>query len=1412
MALESATYIDELVSTNPLASDNVSQGDNHLRLIKSVLQSSFPSVDMAVNAIHASDSAPAVAITAGLIWFDTSANLLKIRNEANDAWVTLAVSPVTSNSVDINAGTVDGAIIGGSSAAAGTFTTLTANTSLTMAEDATIIFEGATDDAYETTLTVVDPTADRTVSLPNATDTLVGLATTDTLTNKTLTTPTITSPVVNTGISGTAVLDSDTMSGASATTVATSESIKAYVDSQVTAQDLDVISDSGTIDIDLDSESLTVAGGSGLNTSATGSTLTVAGDDATTSAKGVASFSSDNFSVSSGAVTIKDAGVANAELANMAANTVKVRNANSSGVPSDLALATTEILIGDGTGFTAAALSGDVTMANTGAVTIASGAVENSMLADMAANTVKVRDANSSGAPSDKAVADTQVLIGDGTGFTAAALSSDVTMTNAGVVTIADNAVSLAKMAGLARGKIIYGDASGDPAALAVGSANYVLTSDGTDISWAAATTGDITAVNVTSPITGGGSSGDVTIAIQDASTSAKGAASFSSDNFAASSGAITIKDAGVANAELANMAANTVKVRDANSSGVPSDKAVADTQILIGDGTGFTAAALSGDVTMANTGAVTIAANSVDGTMIALGSDAQGDVMYYNGTNWARLGYGTDGHFLKTQGASANPVWAAGAGGGATDINGLSDALVENNSIWLGSDPSGTTDTASNNVAVGTTALDAVTTADETVAIGYNALTAATTGTANTAVGSAALAALTTGSQNTSVGKNSSDAITEGDNNTAIGDGALSATTTADDNTALGVQTLKLNTTGATNTAVGRSALFENTTGANNVAVGYQALDANTTATQNVAIGNGALGANTTVSELTAVGHEAANAANGALGICAIGYKAATDTTGNYATAVGYQALFTNTTGANNTALGWSALRLSTDSANNTGLGYNALTVNTTGANNTAVGSSALDANTTGSNLVALGHGALGANLSASYNVAVGVQCGDALTTGDGNVMMGYNTGTTATTSTQTVLIGYEAGDAITTASHNTGIGGAALGACTTGGSNTAVGYLAGGAITGATNNVAVGAYCLDAMTGGGNNVAVGYSAMGAIVTGSNNVAMGQTALSAHTSGNQNVAVGQDALTANTIGSENTAIGALALSSTTTAGARVAVGYKASEDLTSGAGTTAVGYQALNANTTGGSNAAVGYNALLVDTTGASNTAIGHDSGKTITTGSHNTAIGRQALGKDSAAVTGGTNTALGSGTGNDVTSGANNTFLGYNSGDANSPSGSVTTGSNQFCLGDNDISDLFCADTSISSSDERDKADITDFTHGLSFVKQLRPVTYKWDKRSWYAGENPTSADILAAVPDGSRKKSRVNLGLLAQEVQTLEQEIGYGNSKEDRLVTSLTDDEVNMGLKYERIVPILVNAIKELSDEIDSLKAQL
>ena len=141
-----------------------------------------------------------------------------------------------------------------------------------------IVFEGATADAHETTLVVTDPTADRTITLPNLTGTVSLITATETLTNKTLTSPTLTSAVLNTAVSGSAVLDEDNMASNSATQVATQQSIKAYVDSQVTAEDLDITSDSGTIAIDLDSETLTIAGGTGIDTTGSGNTITIAID------------------------------------------------------------------------------------------------------------------------------------------------------------------------------------------------------------------------------------------------------------------------------------------------------------------------------------------------------------------------------------------------------------------------------------------------------------------------------------------------------------------------------------------------------------------------------------------------------------------------------------------------------------------------------------------------------------------------------------------------------------------------------------------------------------------------------------------------------------------------------------------------------------------------------------------------------------------------------------------------------------------------------------------------------------------------------------------------------------------------------------------------------------------------------
>ena len=79
---------------------------------------------------------------------------------------------------------------------------------------------------------------------------------------------------------------------------------------------ISIDADSGTTNaVDL-GDTLQVTGGEGIDTSVSGDTLTIAGEDASTSNKGVASFASADFSVSSGAVSIKSGGVSNAQLAN----------------------------------------------------------------------------------------------------------------------------------------------------------------------------------------------------------------------------------------------------------------------------------------------------------------------------------------------------------------------------------------------------------------------------------------------------------------------------------------------------------------------------------------------------------------------------------------------------------------------------------------------------------------------------------------------------------------------------------------------------------------------------------------------------------------------------------------------------------------------------------------------------------------------------------------------------------------------------------------------------------------------------------------------------------------------------------------------------------------------------------------
>ena len=203
----------------------------------------------------------------------------------------------------------------------------------------------------------------------------------------------MTSPVLNTGVSGSAILDSDSMSGASATTLSSSESIKAYVDAQVTASDLDFQGDSGgALSIDLDSETLDIEGGTGIDTSGSSNTLTVAIDSTVTTLTGSQTLT--NKTLASPVLNTGVSGTAVKDEDNMSSDSAThlatqqsikayvdaqiatedtIAELNDTDVSSE---ASGNILVHDGSNsWDNKAVSGDATLASTGAITIAADAV-----------------------------------------------------------------------------------------------------------------------------------------------------------------------------------------------------------------------------------------------------------------------------------------------------------------------------------------------------------------------------------------------------------------------------------------------------------------------------------------------------------------------------------------------------------------------------------------------------------------------------------------------------------------------------------------------------------------------------------------------------------------------------------------------------------------------------------------------------------------------------------------------------------------------------------------------------------------------------------------------------------------------------------------------------------------------------
>ena len=214
---------------------------------------------------------------------DNGTNSATLVGPASTADVTITLpaetgTVLTTASSIANSNLANSTVTIGSSAVAlgSSVTTLTGITSLT--SDAVVAKANGfrVIDNTDTTKQVafdasgIATSTTRTLTVPNASDTLVLLGESQTLTNKTLT-----SAVLNTAISGSAFLDEDNFASNSATKVASQQSIKAYVDAQITAEDLDVTADSGSIAIDLDSEALNIEGGTNITTAATGNKVTI---------------------------------------------------------------------------------------------------------------------------------------------------------------------------------------------------------------------------------------------------------------------------------------------------------------------------------------------------------------------------------------------------------------------------------------------------------------------------------------------------------------------------------------------------------------------------------------------------------------------------------------------------------------------------------------------------------------------------------------------------------------------------------------------------------------------------------------------------------------------------------------------------------------------------------------------------------------------------------------------------------------------------------------------------------------------------------------------------------------------------------------------------------------------------------
>jgi hypothetical protein len=319
-----------------------------------------------------------------------------------------------------------------------------------------------------------------------------------------------------------------------------------------------------------------------------------------------------------------------------------------------------------------------------------------------------------------------------------------------------------------------------------------------------------------------------------------------------------------------------------------------------------------------------------------------------------------------------------------------------------------------------------------------------------------------------------------------------------------------------------------------------------------------------------------------------------------------------------------------------------------------------------------------------------------------------------------------------------------------------------------------------------GTNNTANGFDAFHSFTTGNDNSAFGYAAMFSLTAGGGNVAVGDSSLYSvigsTTKGSINTALGTSSLKNHTVGLKNVAVGYRSLYNDTAGKGNTAVGTNALE---------------FLMDSLpdDSNNTAIGNGAGMNTTAGTDNVFVGANA---GSGNTTGINNTFVGSSAGTGVGGTINNyTALGYNAGD-----GTGTT--NGIDLGNTSNTKIRSKNTTITAySDARIKDNIAENVPGLSFITQLRPVTYYYNIHR----EN----EILTGKKDNTDWPGKYDVekirqsGFIAQEVEKSAAKVDYDFNG----LTKPTSNRDLYGISYAMFVVPLVKAVQEQQTMIETLQ---